>query len=144
MNWKGAKPIQKRVNGMNYTSILMVPSSFGSKLLREISRIEPRLAKSTNYSVKLVKKGGKPLSNLFNKNISPPKCQSWIAPPAVMTQLKGNLCVEQKMWSIWQFVTYVKTKISLIDPNFTQGRIMAELLEPCMNAQMNTLPHTDA
>ena len=65
-NWKGGKPIQFKLPNMEYTSILQIPSSKDSKLMKEIARIEPRLAKTTGYHIKLVERSGKPLSNLFS------------------------------------------------------------------------------
>ena len=61
---------------MQYTSVLMVPSSKGGVLLRELAKIEPRLAKATKYQVKLIEKSGKPLSGFFDTSISSGKCTS--------------------------------------------------------------------
>ena len=52
--WKGTKPIQFKVPNMKYTSLLQVPSTKGSKLLKAIARSEPRLAKASGYHVKVV------------------------------------------------------------------------------------------
>lgn len=78
---------------MQYTSVLQVPNSKGSRLLREISKIEPRLAKITKYNVKLVEKGGKPLSNMFNKNGVSSRCHRVDCHPCSNQHVKGNsLC----------------------------------------------------
>ena len=73
-SWRGAKPIQKRVHGMEFTTVLQVPSSRDSRLLREIARIEPRLSKTSGYLVKLVEKSGKPLSKMFPKSVVSSRC----------------------------------------------------------------------
>ena len=58
--WRGSKPVQIKVPGMSYMSILQVQSSRDCRLLREFAKVEPRLAKSTGYHVKLVERSGNP------------------------------------------------------------------------------------
>ena len=72
--WKGSKPVQFKLPDMPYTTILQVPSSKDSRLLKAIAKIEPRLAKTTNYHAKLVEKSGKSLSKCFSKDFSSGKC----------------------------------------------------------------------
>ena len=72
--WRGASPIQFKLPGVDYSTILQVPSSKNSRLLRALSRIEPRLAKSTKYHVKLVERSGKPLAKLFSTDFSDGRC----------------------------------------------------------------------
>ena len=72
--WQGSRQDQFKVPGMRFSSLLQVPPSKGSRLIRMLSKAEPRIAKSSNYQVKLVKKSGKPLSHFFNKNLSKSKC----------------------------------------------------------------------
>ena len=72
--WRGSRPIQFKLPGVEYSTILQVPSSVNSRLLRALSRIEPRLAKSTKYHVKLVEKSGKPLAKMFSTDFSDGKC----------------------------------------------------------------------
>ena len=60
--WKGSKPLQNRLPGMTFSTVLQVQNSKGGRLLKEIVKIEPRLAKNSGYNVKIVEKGGKPLS----------------------------------------------------------------------------------
>ena len=45
--WKGSQPTQFRVPNMEFTMLLQVPSSKNGILLREIAKIEPRIAKTT-------------------------------------------------------------------------------------------------
>ena len=47
--WKGGKPVQKPVKGMQYSTILQVPNTKNGTLLKELARVEPRLAKITNW-----------------------------------------------------------------------------------------------
>ena len=56
--WAGAKSLQRKVKGMEYTSVLQVPSSKGSKLLIKLSRREPKIAKVVGYNIKLTEKSG--------------------------------------------------------------------------------------
>ena len=92
-DWKGSKPIQLKVPGMDYTTVLQVPSSKGSVLLKEIAKIEPILAKSTGYHMKLVEKSGKPLLNLFSENPILTKCHREDCHPCKNKSVKGNsLC----------------------------------------------------
>ena len=47
VEWKGTKPIQRRVPDMKFTTVLQVPSSYNGRLVKELARVEPRLAKSS-------------------------------------------------------------------------------------------------
>ena len=53
---KGAKPIQKKLPGMEYSTVLQVPSTKGSRLLKELAKLEPRLTKLTGYHSMLVER----------------------------------------------------------------------------------------
>ena len=78
---------------MQYTSVLMVPSSKDGVLLKELAKVEPRLAKSTKYQVKLVEKSGKPLSGLFSTSISSGKCYRLDCAPCNNPKVKGpSMC----------------------------------------------------
>ena len=92
-NWKGARPIQSRVHGMQYTTVLQVPRSKGSRLLKELARVEPRLSKTSGYLVKLTEKSGKPLSKMFPKSVVNTKCHREDGLPCSNPKLKGpSLC----------------------------------------------------
>ena len=56
---------------MKYSSLMHVPSTGGGRLIKLLSKAEPRIAKASGYQVKMVECSGKPLSNFFSKN--PPK-----------------------------------------------------------------------
>ena len=71
---EGSKPLQVKLPGFEYTTVLQVPSSRNSRLFREIAKIEPRLTKMTGYQVKLVEKSGRSLAKMLSPNMSPPKC----------------------------------------------------------------------
>ena len=91
--WRGSKPSQFKVHGMEYTSVLMVPNSKSGALMKEISKIEPRLSRTTNYHVKIVEKSGKALSNLFSKNMSTGKCHRDDCAPCSNEKVTGaSLC----------------------------------------------------
>ena len=66
--WRGPRPAQFRVHGLKFTSVFQVPSSNGSRLLRELAKVDPRLSKLSGYHIKLVEKSGRPLSKFFNKD----------------------------------------------------------------------------
>ena len=63
--WRGARPLQKKVNGMQYTTVLQVPSTRSSRLLVELAKSENRLARLTGYTVKLTEKKWCAVSTLF-------------------------------------------------------------------------------
>ena len=52
---------------MKFTSVMSVPSSKDGRLLKMLSKAEPRLAKVTGYQVKYVEKSGRKLSKYFRK-----------------------------------------------------------------------------
>ena len=55
--WKGAKPIiKKKLPGIEYSTILQVPCTKGSRLLKELAKLEPRLTKLTGYHSMLVER----------------------------------------------------------------------------------------
>ena len=56
--WRGSRPVQQKVHGMRYSTVMQVPSSKGSRLLRALAKAEPRIAKSTGYQCKLTEKSG--------------------------------------------------------------------------------------
>ena len=57
--------------------------------MKEIARIEPRLAKTTGYHVKLVERLGRPLPILFSKNLSGPKYHRAECAPCANPHTKG-------------------------------------------------------
>ena len=65
----------------------------GSRLLKAIARIEPRLAKLTGYHVKLTEKGGRALSKFFSKDFSSGKCFRGDCVPCQNPEIRGpTLC----------------------------------------------------
>ena len=73
-NWIGDRPSQFPNPGMQYTSIMYVPSSKGGRLLKMLAKAEPRIAKLTGYQVKYIEKPGKRLSKFFSKEKSENVC----------------------------------------------------------------------
>ena len=73
-SWEGAQPIQLKVRELPYTTVMQVPSSSGSRLLRALASVEGRIAKSTGYQCKLVEKSGKALSKFFSTDLSEGIC----------------------------------------------------------------------
>ena len=67
LEWRGSKPVQKKVFGMDFSTVMQVPSTSGGRLLKALAKVEPRLAKCSEYQVKLVEKSGKPLSRFSRK-----------------------------------------------------------------------------
>ena len=94
--WKGTKPTQIRVPGMQFSTVLQVPSSKDSRLIREITKLEPRLVKSSGYHTKLVEKSGKPLSKMFSKSISNPKCHREDCAPCGNEKIVGSSLCQSK------------------------------------------------
>ena len=72
--WKGNSQSQKRVENMDYSTILRVPNTRNSQLLNNLIKHETRLAKITGYNVKLVESSGVQLARLLQKNFSTKKC----------------------------------------------------------------------
>ena len=72
--WKGAQPLQRKVKGMDFTTILQVPSTKNSELLARLSKREPKVAKLTKYNVKIVEKSGIQLARLFDRQTNPERC----------------------------------------------------------------------
>ena len=72
--WVGSKPIQRKVHGIEYTTVLQCPSSKDSRLVRALAKVEPRLARSTGYQVKITEQGGKPLAKMFSTNLTSGLC----------------------------------------------------------------------
>ena len=73
--WKGSKPDQIKVPGYDFTTVLQCPSSKNGRLMKSLAKIEPRLTKSTGYAVKIVERGGRPLSKMFSTNLGSGKCE---------------------------------------------------------------------
>ena len=63
--WKGSPPIQKPIKNLMYSTVLNVPNTPRSILLKELARQEPGLARMTKYSVKLVETSGVQSARLF-------------------------------------------------------------------------------
>ena len=114
--WKGSRPVQARVRGMSYSSILQVPSTDGSKLLKVIGKLEPRLAKTSGYLVKLVEKSGKPLSNMFSKDIGSVRCHRDDCLPCQNDKVKGpSLCAVKSV--VYESVCEICESDHLAHPN---------------------------
>ena len=72
--WSGCKPLQYNVPGMQYSTIMHVPSTKDSRLLKMLVKAEPRIAKISQYQVKYVERSGKQLTKCFNKEPVETKC----------------------------------------------------------------------
>ena len=73
--WKTKSFNQRRVCGMDYSTIVQVPSTKNGRLMKELVKIEPQLARITGYNVKVVEKSGIQLSRLFQRVYSSRRCQ---------------------------------------------------------------------
>ena len=94
--WRGSNPIQKKVPGMKFTTVMQVPSSANSILLKELAKVEPRLAKSSKYQVKLVEQSGRQLSKMFSKDIGNVKCSRLDCIPCKNESVKGSTLCKTK------------------------------------------------
>ena len=101
--WRGSKPIQRPVKGVPFTTVLQVPSTRGSMLLKEIARIEPKLTKMTGYAVKLVEKNGVPLARMFNRKMENRHAGELNAIPA-QSPPQRSPNARSVMWSIGPYV----------------------------------------
>ena len=75
---------------MAYTTVIQVPSSLNMRLLKGLAKIEPRLAKISEYQCKIVEKGGKPFSRLFSKDFSSGRCEREKCMVCCNPNIRGN------------------------------------------------------
>ena len=61
---------------MSFTSIIQVPNSRNGVVVKELAKIEPRLAKTTGVNIKLVGKSGVQLGRLFDRVFKPKTCHA--------------------------------------------------------------------
>ena len=91
--WVEDKPDQFRLPGMKFSTMLKVPSSRDGRLHNALGNVEYSQARNTGYQVKLVEKSGKPLSNLFPKDLSLSKClKAWCPVCNGKDSNKPSLC----------------------------------------------------
>ena len=137
-HWKGNRPIQFKVPGMAYSTELQVPSTKISALLREISCVEPRLAKSTPYHAKLVEKGGRPLSKFFNKNISDCRCTRLDCVPCSNSSVKSSTMCKAKS-IVHESVCFMCEKTFKSDPSKPhKGKYIGQSSRSLYKGVMNT------
>ena len=74
--WRGKQPIQRGVKNMKFSTVIQVPSSKDSVLIKALARQEPTLARSTGYNIKIIEKYGVQLSRLLDRVFRPLKCHS--------------------------------------------------------------------
>ena len=72
--WSGKKPVQFKVPAMKFSTTFKVPSTKGGRLLKMLSKAEPRIAKICGYQLKMVEGSGRPLSNMFSKTFTDGRC----------------------------------------------------------------------
>ena len=72
--WRGANPLQRKIKNMPYSTVIQVPSSRGSRLMNQLVKQEPKVAKMTGYQTKFTEKSGVQLSRLFNRVTTPKTC----------------------------------------------------------------------
>ena len=75
---------------MLYSTVLKFPNTHGSTLLIEIARVEPRLAKASGYSAKIVEKSGVQLGRMFDKKMETVKCGRTDCQPCGMSDKKSR------------------------------------------------------
>ena len=88
-NWARDRPAQFKVPGMQFSSVMMVPSSNSGRLFKMLTKAEPRLAKSSGYQIKLIEKPGRPLTRFFNKSFSSNRCHRTVCAVCSGSELKG-------------------------------------------------------
>ena len=74
--WKGKQFLQRGVKGMCFTTVVQVPSTKNSVVVKSLARIKPVLAKTTGYNSKIVKESGVQIIRLFDRVFKPSKCHS--------------------------------------------------------------------
>ena len=66
----------ERCKRYEFSSIIQVPCSKDGIVIKELAKIEPRLAKSTGQNIKLVEKSGVQLGRVFDRVFKPEKCHA--------------------------------------------------------------------
>ena len=72
--WRGSSRAQAPLRGMNYSSMIQVPSTKGGILLQRLVTEEDKIARLTGYNVKVVERSGTQLVRLFQRVFSPAVC----------------------------------------------------------------------
>ena len=72
--WRGSNRAQAPLRGINYSSLVQVPSTEGGLLLQRLVAEEDRIARLTGYNVKIVERSGTQLVRLFQRVFSPAVC----------------------------------------------------------------------
>ena len=72
--WKGSNVAQRPVLKEGYSTVLNVPNTKEANLARRLIKGESRLAKMTNYNVKITEKSGIQLCRLFQRIYTPRRC----------------------------------------------------------------------
>ena len=88
--WRGNPPIQRPVKGILYSTVLQVPNTHGSALLREIAKVEPRMARASGYSAKLVERSGVQLGRMFDRKMERATCGRKDFQPCVLSDKKSS------------------------------------------------------
>ena len=110
---------------MDYSTVLQVPSSKDSRLLRALSRVEPGLAKTTNFHVKLVEKSGRPLSKMFQTDFSDGRCGRESCLVCTNPDLKGpSMCMVSNV--VYESVCSICDDKHKIDKSPHEGRYIGE------------------
>ena len=81
---------------MVYFTLMQVPSSRNARLVKMLSKAEPRLANTSGYQTKYVEKGGRPLTKFFSKGPVMYKCQSLRCPVCSKSDCKGPALCQVK------------------------------------------------
>ena len=72
--WRGSSFSQRNVEGLDFSTLLQVPSTKGARLLKALMALEPGLARMSKYNVKIIEKAGTPLSRMFQRIHVPEVC----------------------------------------------------------------------
>ena len=96
VTWRGSKPAQRKVPELKFTTVMHVPSSVNSRLLKVLARVEPRVAKTCGYQAMLVEKGGRQLFKFFSKDLGNVKCSRLDCIPCKNVNVKGTSMCKTK------------------------------------------------
>ena len=72
--WRGKNQSQKPTLPGGFTTVLNVPNTKGASLAMKLIRQEPKLARMTNYNVKIIEKSGIQLCRLFQRIFTQKTC----------------------------------------------------------------------
>ena len=74
VQWRIQDFSQRKTNQLEYTTVMEIPNTQDSLLLKDFTCREPKLARLTKFQIKYVEQSGIKLASLFQRKISAKRC----------------------------------------------------------------------